>query len=119
MQIYWNKGKSLRKKRVEFPLTGLVQQHVRPFSLEHQYDGCDEVKYIKGSQVSKTHSPGGPDRPECFLYFNLLYVYNSLKCHTSPPSLRKQTFLLAHRRWGTFSEEERLRLSDRNSILMT
>ena len=24
-------------------------------------------------------------------------------------SLRKQTFLLAHRRWGTFREEERLR----------
>ena len=31
----------------------------------------------------------------------------------------RQTFLLAHRRWGTFREEERLRLSDRNSILMT
>ena len=30
-----------------------------------------------------------------------------------------QMFLLAHRRWGTFREEERLRLSDRNSILMT
>ena len=29
------------------------------------------------------------------------------------------TFLLAHRRWGTFREEERLRLSVRNSILMT
>ena len=27
-------------------------------------------------------------------------------------------FLLAHRRWGTFREEERLRLSDRKSILM-
>ena len=34
-------------------------------------------------------------------------------------SLRKQTFRLVHRRWGTFCEEERLRLSDRNSILMT
>ena len=34
-------------------------------------------------------------------------------------SLRKQTFRLVHRRWGTFREEERLRLSDRNSILMT
>ena len=32
---------------------------------------------------------------------------------------RKQTFRLTHRRWGTFREEERLRLSDRNSILMT
>ena len=31
----------------------------------------------------------------------------------------RQTFLLAHRRWETFHEEERLRLSDRNSILMT
>ena len=30
-----------------------------------------------------------------------------------------QMFLLAHRRWGTFREEERLRLSDSNSILMT
>ena len=30
-----------------------------------------------------------------------------------------QTFLLAQRRWGTFREEERLRLSDRNSMLMT
>ena len=28
-------------------------------------------------------------------------------------------FLFIHRRWGTFREEERLRLSDRNSILMT
>ena len=31
----------------------------------------------------------------------------------------RQTFLLAHRHWGTFREEERLQLSDRNSILMT
>ena len=31
----------------------------------------------------------------------------------------RQTFLLAHRHWGTFHEEEPLRLSDRNSILMT
>ena len=28
-------------------------------------------------------------------------------------------FLLTHRNWGTFCEEERLRLSNRNSILMT
>ena len=34
-------------------------------------------------------------------------------------SLRKQPFLLAPRRWGCFHEEQRLRLSDRNSILMT
>ena len=31
----------------------------------------------------------------------------------------RQTFLLARRLWGTFREKERLRLSDRNSILMT
>ena len=31
----------------------------------------------------------------------------------------RQTFLLGHRRRGTFREEERLRFSDRNSILMT
>ena len=31
----------------------------------------------------------------------------------------RQTFLLAHCHWGTFHEEEPLRLSDRNSILMT
>ena len=31
----------------------------------------------------------------------------------------RQTSLLAHRRWGTFHEKERLRLIDRNSILMT
>ena len=31
----------------------------------------------------------------------------------------RQTVLLAHHRWETFREEERLRLSDRNSILMT
>ena len=31
----------------------------------------------------------------------------------------RQTFLLAHRHWGTFRKEEPLRLSDRNSILMT
>ena len=34
-------------------------------------------------------------------------------------SLQKQMFLLTHRRWGTFREEECLRLSDRNFILMT
>ena len=31
----------------------------------------------------------------------------------------RETFLLAHRHWGKFREEERLRLRDRNSILMT
>ena len=31
----------------------------------------------------------------------------------------RQTFLLIHPRWGTFREEERLQLSDRNSTLMT
>ena len=31
----------------------------------------------------------------------------------------RQTFLLAHRHWGTFREEERVWLSDQNSILMT
>ena len=31
----------------------------------------------------------------------------------------RQTFLLSHRGWETFREEESLRLSDRNSILMT
>ena len=31
----------------------------------------------------------------------------------------RQTFLLVHRLGGTFREEERLRLSDRNSIPMT
>ena len=31
----------------------------------------------------------------------------------------RQMFLLTRRRWGMFREEERLRLSDRNSILMT
>ena len=35
------------------------------------------------------------------------------------PSLRTADFLLAHRRWETFREEKSLRLSDRNSILMT
>ena len=31
----------------------------------------------------------------------------------------RQTFLLSHHSWETFREEESLRLSDRNSILMT
>ena len=31
----------------------------------------------------------------------------------------RQTFLLAHRHWGAFREEERLRLNNRNSIPMT
>ena len=39
---------------------------------------------------------------------------NSLKV-----ACERQTFLFAHRCWGTFREEERLRLSNRNSILMT
>ena len=41
-----------------------------------------------------------------------------VRLHTAL-AYKRQTFLLAHRRWGTFREEERLRLSDRNSILMT
>ena len=42
---------------------------------------------------------------------------NSLPFHLI--ACERQTFLLAHRRRRTFLEEERLRLSDRNSILMT
>ena len=34
-------------------------------------------------------------------------------------SLPKQAFLLAARPWGRFAQRERLRLSDKNSILMT
>ena len=41
-----------------------------------------------------------------------IYAHSQLACE-------RQTFLLARRRWGTFHEEERLRLSNRNSILMT
>ena len=37
---------------------------------------------------------------------------NSLPFHLI--ACERQTFLLAHRRWRTFLEEERLRLSDRN-----
>ena len=51
------------------------------------------------------------DREEGILIYSF-YTWFSLACE-------RQTFLLAHRRWGTFHEEERLRLSDRNSILMT
>ena len=42
-------------------------------------------------------------------------VYSSFKLN----SLRKHPFLLALRRWGRFAAEERLRLSGRNSVLMT
>ena len=38
---------------------------------------------------------------------------------SSELAYKRQTFLLVHRRRGTFREEERLRLSDRNSIQMT
>ena len=37
----------------------------------------------------------------------------------SKVACKRQMFLLAHHPWGTFREEERLRLSDRNSILIT
>ena len=40
-----------------------------------------------------------------------LVAYKRVACE-------QQTFLLAHCHWGTVCEEERLRLSDRNSILM-
>ena len=45
------------------------------------------------------------------------------RCRSSATDLNlaceRQTFLLVHRLGGTFREEERLRLSDRNSIPMT
>ena len=44
------------------------------------------------------------------IYFKELH--NDVACE-------RQTFLLAHRCWATFREEERLWLSERNSILMT
>ena len=44
---------------------------------------------------------------------------NALRPAGSWVACKWKKFLLVHRRWGTFREEERLRLSDRNSILMT
>ena len=41
------------------------------------------------------------------------------KANPREVACERQTFLFAHRRWGTFRKEERLRFSDRNSILMT
>ena len=47
------------------------------------------------------------------------YLVRVLQTPVSRVACERQKFLLAHRRWGTFREEERLRLSYRNSILMT
>ena len=48
-----------------------------------------------------------------------MYFKNNTWLVVSDVACERQTFLLAHRRWEIFREEERLRLSDRNSILMT
>ena len=63
---------------------------------------CDRVV---NTSTSGSGGPGFKPRP--------------LRCFLRQLACERQTFLLAHRRWGTFREEERLRLSDRNSILMT
>ena len=48
------------------------------------------------------------------------YIKHGEMFHPAYVSLLKQPFLLALRRWRRFARsEERLRLSDRNSILMT
>ena len=55
----------------------------------------------------------------CLVFTGMLVVRRTCDVSCSQLACEWQTFLLAHRRWGTFREEERLRLSDRNSILMT
>ena len=57
---------------------------------------------------------------------NIIIIIDKNLVKRSSPSIclghlacERQTFLLAHRCWGTFHEEERLWLSSRNSILMT
>ena len=55
--------------------------------------------------------PPPPERSESLLAG---YMFSS----QAFDSLQKQMFLLTHRHWGTFRKEERLWLSDRNSILM-
>ena len=57
-----------------------------------------------------------------YFWFDILpkmYFKKDTWLVVSDVACERQTFLLAHRRWGTFREEERLRLSDRNSTLMT
>ena len=55
----------------------------------------------------------------CLVFTGMLVVRRTCDVSCSQLACEWQTFLLAHRRWGTFREQERLRLSDRNSILMT
>ena len=47
-----------------------------------------------------------------------LVIHSSLLICLGHLACERQTLLLAHGRWGTFHEEECLRLSSRNSILM-
>ena len=56
---------------------------------------------------------------------NIIIIDKNLVIRSSPLiclghlACERQTFLLAYGRWGMFHEEERLRLSGRNFILMT
>ena len=60
-------------------------------------------------------------------YQTAIFYYESANSHLLKsekhgqqlPAKTDICFLLPHCRWGTFRKEERLRLSDRNSILMT
>ena len=67
----------------------------------------------------KTNQKANAKKKNYFTVHHYTQEQNSSPHFPCIRSQRKQTFGLAHRRWETFREEERLRLSDRNYILMT
>ena len=71
----------------------------------YQWFTCSREKLKGGKGWGKAQSKGWTKR---VITLKALYL-----------ACKWQMFLLPHRRWGTFREEEHLRLSDRNSILMT
>ena len=91
------------------------------------------LKKRKWQIHAKTHQSHFPRRRtldicDSYIQGELTWLRSSIKLQDGESSkerimptiaCERQTFLLAYRRWGTFREEKRLRLSERNSILMT
>lgn len=91
VSIQIERYKSRRAQALEIPCLGL---HALPL-MEYYFTGWQKNIIIIDKNLV-THS-------------SLLICLGHLAC-------KRQTLLLAHGRWGTFHEEEHLRLSSRNSI---
>ena len=100
--------------RVETLVMSSPPINILHWLFQRRYSNSRDVVAISPS-FPHTPPPPTPSPPaECPESLLTSYMFSS----QAFDSLRKQTFLLAHRHWGTFRKEERLGLSDRNSILM-